>query len=176
MLTCCCSLCLYVPLTAHIFALSAPIFTTLPATKCLQLAWELPYLCGLSTHLLLCLWPSAASAARCPADETSRENYEKYGHPDGPQSLNMGVALPEWMFAADSKAAPLLLIGLVSLCVLLPLVVMAWFLSNSTKYMGSSGVTAETLDIFFRFAPLLLLGPPGSNSSIRPPNSRSDRH
>ena len=68
----------------------------------------------------------------------------------------MGVALPEWMFAADSKAAPLLLIGLVSLCVLLPLVIMAWFLSNSTKYMGSSGVMAETLDIFFRSAPVLL--------------------
>lgn len=91
------------------------------------------------------------------ADETSRENYEKYGHPDGPQSLNMGVALPEWMFAADSKAAPLLLIGLVSLCVLLPLVIMAWFLSNSTKYMGSSGVMAETLDIFFRSAPVQLV-------------------
>ena len=88
----------------------------------------------------------------CPADEVSRENFEKYGHPDGPQSLNMGVALPEWMFAADSKAAPALLIGLVSLCVLLPLVIMAWFLSNSTKYMGSSGVMAETLDIFFRSA------------------------
>ena len=80
----------------------------------------------------------------------SRENYEKYGHPDGPQSINMGVALPEWMFAADSKAAPLLLIGLVSLCILLPLVVMACFLANSNKYMGSSGVMAETMDIFVR--------------------------
>ena len=34
---------------------------------------------------------------RC-ADEESRKNYEKYGHPDGPQALNMGIALPEWIF------------------------------------------------------------------------------
>ena len=107
-------------------------------------------------------------SAFCPTDETSRENYEKYGHPDGPQSLNMGVALPEWMFAADSKAAPLLLIGLVSLCVLLPLVIMAWFLSNSTKYMGSSGVMAETLDIFFRSAIVQLLYPIGATFGALP--------
>ena len=92
------------------------------------------------------------------ADEVSRENYEKYGHPDGPQSLNMGVALPEWMFAADSKAAPLLLIGLVSLCILLPLVLMACFLANSNKYMGSGGVMAETLDIFVRWGAPALQG------------------
>lgn len=119
---------------------------------------------------------TAASTACCPADETSRENYEKYGHPDGPQSLNMGVALPEWMFAADSKAAPLLLIGLVSLCVLLPLVIMAWFLSNSTKYMGSSGVMAETLDIFFRSATPAASQSSWSNSSVWPPHSWSGRH
>lgn len=94
------------------------------------------------------MWPEACDV---PADETSRENYEKYGHPDGPQSLNMGVALPEWMFAADSKAAPLLLIGLVSLCILLPLVLMACFLANSNKYMGSGGVMAETMEIFVRW-------------------------
>ena len=99
----------------------------------------------------------------------SRENYEKYGHPDGPQSLNMGVALPEWMFAADSKAAPLLLIGLVSLCILLPLVLMACFLANSNKYMGSGGVMAETLDIFVRWGASALQGvaflPRGSNNA-----------
>ena len=107
--------------------------------------------------------------ACCRADEVSRENYEKYGHPDGPQSLNMGVALPEWIFAADSKAAPLLLIGLVSLCILLPLVLMACFLANSNKYMGSGGVMAETLDIFVRWGAPALQGitflPRRSNSA-----------
>jgi translocation protein SEC63 len=26
----------------------------------------------------------------------ARENFEKYGHPDGPQSLNTFFAIPQW--------------------------------------------------------------------------------
>jgi translocation protein SEC63 len=37
----------------------------------------------------------------------ARENYEKYGHPDGPQALNLGVALPEWIFSqVGARARP----------------------------------------------------------------------
>ncbi len=46
--------------------------------------------------------------ARCAcADDVARENYEKYGHPDGPQALNLGVALPEWIFSqVGARARP----------------------------------------------------------------------
>ena len=31
-------------------------------------------------------------------DETARENYAKYGHPDGQQSMSVGIALPAFLF------------------------------------------------------------------------------
>ena len=39
----------------------------------------------------------------------ARENYEKYGHPDGPQALNLGVALPEWIFSQVKPEGSLML-------------------------------------------------------------------
>ena len=44
-------------------------------------------------------------------DETARANYEKYGHPDGQQAQDVGIALPEWIFSKDRKTAPLVLGG-----------------------------------------------------------------
>ena len=44
----------------------------------------------------------------CAADKVSRENYEKYGHPDGPQAMRLlpVVALPEWLLSGDSQVWP----------------------------------------------------------------------
>ena len=46
----------------------------------------------------------------------ARENYEKYGHPDGPQAMRLlpVVALPEWLLAGDGSVralSPVLLQG-----------------------------------------------------------------
>ena len=30
-------------------------------------------------------------------DDVSRENWEKYGNPDGPQAASFGIALPAWI-------------------------------------------------------------------------------
>ena len=30
-------------------------------------------------------------------DDVSRENWEKYGNPDGPQAASFGIALPSWI-------------------------------------------------------------------------------
>ena len=90
----------------------------------------------------------------CCTDDVARENYEKYGHPDGPQALNLGVALPEWIFSQDKRAAPVILISLVGLCILLPLVGAACFLLSTNKYLGPNGVMQETLEIFCRWAGL----------------------
>jgi hypothetical protein len=86
------------------------------------------------------------------ADDVSRENYEKYGHPDGPQALSMGVALPEWLLSQDAKAAPFVLISLVFVAIILPLGIAAWFLMNSNQYMGPNNVMRETLNAFLRCA------------------------
>lgn len=83
-------------------------------------------------------------------DETSKKNYEKYGHPDGPQSLDIGIALPEWIFSKDRNTAPLVLGGLVGLGILLPLGVAAWYLLRSNKFTGPNNVMHETMEIYFR--------------------------
>lgn len=59
-------------------------------------------------------------------DEVSRRNYEKYGHPDGNQGINVGVALPEWFFSSDKKTAPIMLLALVGFGIMLPLGVVCW--------------------------------------------------
>eukprot|EP00878_Enallax_costatus_P024760 GHUV01026445.1.p1 GENE.GHUV01026445.1~~GHUV01026445.1.p1 ORF type:complete len:636 (+),score=256.18 GHUV01026445.1:447-2354(+) len=81
-------------------------------------------------------------------DEVSRQNYEKYGHPDGPQGINLGVALPDWMFAKDKKAAPLMLLGLVGCGILLPLGIMSWYMLSSSKFTGPNQIMNDTFGIF----------------------------
>lgn len=83
-------------------------------------------------------------------DETARKNYEKYGHPDGPQALDIGIALPEWIFSKDRNTAPLVLGGLVGLGILLPLGIASWYLLRSNKFTGPNNVMHETMEIYFR--------------------------
>ena len=56
---------------------------------------------------------SITKAYKALTDDAARENYEKYGHPDGQQSSRMNIALPEWMFSRDGRAAPALLALLI---------------------------------------------------------------
>lgn len=78
-------------------------------------------------------------------DEVSRENYIKYGHPDGRQAMSMGIALPEWVFAKDSKNAPIVLALLVGGGVLLPLIAAAWFLLRAENIEGADQVVCGVL-------------------------------
>ncbi|GIL50242.1 hypothetical protein Vafri_6471 [Volvox africanus] len=82
-------------------------------------------------------------------DEVSRKNFELHGHPDGPQAMNVGVALPTWLFTKDSKVAPLMLLGLVGFGILLPLGVVSWYMLNSNRYSGPNGVMQETLSFYY---------------------------
>lgn len=35
-------------------------------------------------------------------DDAIRENWEKYGNPDGPQAMSIGIALPSWLVKKDN--------------------------------------------------------------------------
>ncbi|GFR50266.1 hypothetical protein Agub_g12453, partial [Astrephomene gubernaculifera] len=82
-------------------------------------------------------------------DEVSRGNYEKYGHPDGPQAMDVGVALPTWLFTKDSKVAPLMLLGLVFCGILAPLGVASWYMLRSNRYTGPNGVMQDTMSLYY---------------------------
>lgn len=64
-------------------------------------------------------------------------NYEKYGHPDGPQGMNIGIALPSWMFSKDKKTAPLMLLALVGGGILLPLAIVSYYMLQVRTVAGS---------------------------------------
>ena len=91
-----------------------------------------------------------AKAYKALTDEAARENYEKHGHPDGPQGMRMNIALPEWMFVSDAGAAPAVLAVLVFGCVLAPLAGAAWYILSAAKRRSASGVAPETTELFVR--------------------------
>lgn len=56
-------------------------------------------------------------------DEESRENWEKYGNPDGPQAASFGIALPSWIVEKQNSVWVLGLYLLVFIIVLPVIVV-----------------------------------------------------
>jgi translocation protein SEC63 len=63
-------------------------------------------------------------------DEDTRKNYLDYGHPDGPQPMKHGIALPKWL--VEEKGTPLVILGYSFLVgVALPFVVVC-----SSDYNG----------------------------------------
>ncbi|KAL6127655.1 hypothetical protein ACLB2K_071018 [Fragaria x ananassa] len=82
-------------------------------------------------------------------DPVSRQNYETYGHPDGRQGFEMGIALPKFLLESQ-KNGGILLLGIVGVCILLPLVIAVVYLSKSAKYTGNY-VMHQTLSTYYYF-------------------------
>ncbi|PKU73707.1 dnaJ protein ERDJ2 [Dendrobium catenatum] len=91
-----------------------------------------------------------SKAYQALTDPISRENYEKYGHPDGRQGLEMGIALPKFLLNFDGASGGILLLGIVGVCILLPLIIAVIYLSRSAKYTGNY-VMHQTLSTYFYF-------------------------
>lgn len=99
-------------------------------------------------------------AYKALTDEVTKENYRKYGHPDGPQSTVHGIALPK--FLVEGAASPFVVAGyFVLLAIVLPLVVSKWW-TNSQEYT-KHGIHAETashfVDKMFNFKPSFVVVP-----------------
>jgi translocation protein SEC63 len=74
-------------------------------------------------------------------DEQAKENWQKYGNPDGKQSLEVGLGLPS--FLLDSSYRNLVLIGyLIIMVVIVPFSVWTYY-SDSSKY-GEKDVMYDT--------------------------------
>ncbi|KAF3792094.1 DnaJ protein [Nymphaea thermarum] len=89
-----------------------------------------------------------SKAYQALTDPVSRENFEKYGHPDGRQGFQMGIALPQFLLSKDGTSSGVLLLGIVGICILLPLVLAVIYLSRSSKYTGNR-VRHETLYAYY---------------------------
>ncbi|KAL3628336.1 DnaJ protein erdj2 [Castilleja foliolosa] len=91
-----------------------------------------------------------SKAYQALTDPVSRENFEKYGHPDGRQGLQMGIALPQFLLNIDGASGGILLLGIVGVCILLPLTITVIYLSRSSKYTGNY-VMHHTMYAYYHF-------------------------
>lgn len=86
-------------------------------------------------------------AYKALTDEEIRNNYVQYGHPDGKQSVSIGIALPEFLITNGNGKYVLLLYAIV-LGVFLPYVVGSWW--YGTLRTSKEKVLLESANKLFR--------------------------
>ena len=85
-------------------------------------------------------------AYRALTNEKAKENFKKYGNPDGPGLLSYGYALP--FFLVQGKAGSyVLMIFAISMVIIFPILFIRWH-KNSKKY-SSYGILNETLPFYY---------------------------
>lgn len=89
-----------------------------------------------------------AKAYEALTDETAKENYEKFGNPDGRQALQLSIGLPTFLLNPDNHRI-IMLIYLMVLVIVIPSVVAMWY-SKSKKY-GDSMIMYDTYG-FYNYA------------------------
>ena len=85
-----------------------------------------------------------AKAYESLTDETSKENYKKFGNPDGKQALEVSIGLPKIILENPKVVLVLYLIAMV---VAIPSAVGYWY-SNSKQY-GEKNIKYETYNAFY---------------------------
>ncbi|KAJ9664768.1 secretory subunit [Neophaeococcomyces mojaviensis] len=71
-------------------------------------------------------WVEMTKAYKALTDEEIRNNYLMYGNPDGKQSTNVGIAIPQWVIAEGNRWAVIAFYATL-LGILLPYLVGKWW-------------------------------------------------
>ena len=81
-------------------------------------------------------------------DAETRENWQKYGNPDGPQATQFGIALPKWIFESNNS---MIVIGVYFMIFMvgLPIMVGRWWY-RSIRY-SKEEVLLNTTQLFLYF-------------------------
>lgn len=82
-------------------------------------------------------WVEVTKAFKALTDEDIRNNWLKYGNPDGKQSFSIGIALPKWI-VTEGHGKYVLLMYAVALGVILPYAVGKW-------WYGTQRLTAQKI-------------------------------
>jgi len=93
------------------------------------------------------LFIKVAKAYEVLTDDATRENYEKYGNPDGYHGTSVTIGLPSWLTNKDNELAILVAYFLV-IIIVIPVVVGLWW-RNSSKFL-EDGVMQNTAYRFYR--------------------------
>jgi translocation protein SEC63 len=89
-----------------------------------------------------------AKAYQALTNDESRENWEKYGNPDGPKAMTFGIALPKWI-VSDQYGGWVLALYVGVFMIILPIFVGIWW-QRSMKYSADK-VLIETTRAFYHF-------------------------
>ncbi|XP_002035692.2 translocation protein SEC63 homolog [Drosophila sechellia] len=89
-----------------------------------------------------------SKAYQALTDDVAKENYEKYGNPDGPGAMSFGIALPSWIVEKENSVWVLGLYGLVFM-VAMPSAVGVWWY-RSIRFSGDK-VLLDTTQMYFYF-------------------------
>lgn len=87
-------------------------------------------------------------AYKALTDEEARQNWEKYGNPDGPTFASYGIALPSWIVEKENSFVVLGIYALIFM-VALPVSVGAWWYKS--MQFGSDKVLIITSKVYFSF-------------------------
>lgn len=79
-------------------------------------------------------------------DEAAKENFRKYGNPDGPESMRLAVGLPSFVLNKKNHM-PILILFLIFIVIILPGFVIFWF--NNTNSYDDAGVQVTNHKIFY---------------------------
>ncbi|KAM9901492.1 hypothetical protein OXX79_004520, partial [Metschnikowia pulcherrima] len=86
-------------------------------------------------------------AYKALTDDVTKENLRLYGHPDGPQDISHGIAIPK--FLVEGKYSSLMIVVYFLLIgVVLPLVVGTWW--NNVKSVTKKGLYVDTATFIVR--------------------------
>lgn len=78
-------------------------------------------------------------------DEISRENYKKFGNPDGPGPMKIAIGLPYFLMKKENQIVSLL-VSFLFILVVIPAGFFFWY-SNSYKYTNQ-GIREENEKIY----------------------------
>lgn len=86
-----------------------------------------------------------AKAYEALTDPVAKENYEKYGNPDGKQNLEVSIGLPSWLLDTDNRNI-VLMVYLIIMVGVIPFCVWKYY-TNSSKF-GEKDVMYHTYSWF----------------------------
>lgn len=81
-------------------------------------------------------------------NDKTRENWEKYGNPDGFQGNSVSIGLPSFLTEEDNQLSILLVYFLVMI-VFPPIAVWLWW--SRRKSFHEAGVRQQTMELYFKF-------------------------
>ena len=92
-------------------------------------------------------------AYRALSDETSRVNFEKYGHPDGPQTRTLSFAMPDWLLHPTGNVAAILVLMYLGLFVALIAWVIRFMTQSERKALENTVASADAAYIASNLSP-----------------------